>query len=480
MDFSTISQDPLIRAVVQTGTLERQFRDALFPRLLFRGEAEQSLFPGNIGDSLSFTGVGLIPPSLAPLVPGVDPIPATWQAERWTAQTQLYGNAINTHMPSSIVAIANLFLRNAQQLGLSAGQTLNRLVRNVLYNAAESGNCTASGAQTGVSTLLVNRLNGLTRARRPDLSTGSPVAFDPVSSSNPLTVSITTTTGVVTRQITSFIPTTSGDEVGPGTITFTGGTVTVADRAPVLASDCSAVVRVGGGSSTDAIGSNDLLRLSDIRNILAQFRLNNVPEMPDGRFHAHLDPTSETQLFSDPEWQRLMTSLPDYYAYRRFAIGEVLGTVCFRNNECPLPQTVSNTAAGASSGFLAANTVVSGVAYGADPFAGELYSTGLTSGVPVHRVLFAGQGACNEYYQDLNPLITAAGITGKVGEPRITNNGIEVATDKITLILRAPLNVMQDMVSAAWKFGGTWVVRTDVCTGGAARYKRVGIIQHGE
>jgi hypothetical protein len=35
----------------------------------------------------------------------------------------LYADAIDTHMPTSITAIANLFLRNAQQMGLAAGMT---------------------------------------------------------------------------------------------------------------------------------------------------------------------------------------------------------------------------------------------------------------------------------------------------------------------------------------------------------------------
>jgi hypothetical protein len=85
-----------------------------------------------------------------------------------------------------------------------------------------------------------------------------------------------------------------------------------------------------------------------------------------------------------------------------------------------------------------------------------------------------------EYYQDLSGLITEAGITGRVGEPKISNNGIEVFSDRIQLIIRAPLNRLQDLVSTSWKFIGAWPIRTDATTGDVARMKRVQCIEHGE
>lgn len=468
-DFSTITQQPEIRALVQENILERAFHDALFPRLLFRGEATPEIWPGNIGDRMIFTGAGLIKPKMRPLVPGQDPLPSTYSSEQWEAQLNQYADTIDTHMPTSVVAIANLFLRNAQQLGLSAGQSLNRIPRNRLFNAAESGHTVADGPQAGVSVIRVKRLNGFTRARRPDLALGSPVRFDVVSANNPLKIRIWDTTGAgveVARTVTAFTADTAGDEVGPGTITIVGGVVTVADRAYIVTEDRTYLVRVGGGMKVDDVGSTDLLRLSDIRTAVARFWTMNVPEQPDGRFHCHLDPVSQAQVFSDPEWQRLLTALPDYYMYRQFAIGELLNCVFFRNSENPLPETVD--------GGLTATYSQD------DPFAGELYNTGITSGVKVHRAMFVGQGILREYYQDLAQLITEAGITGRTAEPRITNNSIEVFTERIQLILRAPLNRLQDQVSASWKFIGDWPVRTDVTTGDYARFKRVCVIQHGE
>jgi len=463
-DFSTILQAPEIRALVQENTLERAFHDALFPRLMFRGEGTPQVWPANVGDQMVFTGAGLIKPKLKPLQPGQDPTPSTYSTEQWLAQLQQYADSIDTHMPSSITAIANLFLRNAQQLGLSAGQTLNRIPRNRMYNAALSGHTVADGAQGPTTTLLVKRLNGFTRARRPDLAAGSPVRFDTVSTNNPLPI-LAAGTPV---NVIGFSPTIAGDEVGPGILTLDAA-VTVLNRDAVLAVDRTSLVRIGGGDSVDSISGVDLLNLSAIRSAVSRFWQQNVPEHVDGRFHCHLDPTSQAQVFGDPEFQRLLTSLPDYYMYKQFALGELLGTVFFRNSECPVPETVEG-------GLTATYT-------DEDPFAGEMTSDGAApsgGNTTIHRPLFVGQGLMHEYYQDLSQLITEAGVTGRVGEPRITNNGIEIMTDRVQLLIRSPLNRLQDQVSSSWKFIGDWPVRTDATTGDGSRFKRCLVIEHGE
>jgi hypothetical protein len=467
-DFSVIVQDPTIRALVQENILERAFHDALFPRLLFRGEATPQPWPAGVGDTQIFSAPGLMTPNLEPLRPGTDPTPSTYSVEQWMAQLQQYAGTIDTNMPTSMVAIANLFLRNAQQLGLVAAMTLNRIVRDRMYNAAESGWTVADGAQAGVTTLRVKRLNGFTRARNPNTANASQVRFDTVSSSNPLSISIYDNggPGYVTRTVTAYTPDTAGDEVGPGTLTLSGGAVTVSDRAAVYTVDRSFIVRVGGGDKVDDIGASDLPTLASIRDAVSHFWEQNVPEHADGRFHCHLDPVSQAKIFADTEFQRLLTALPDYYMYKQFAIGELLNTIFLRNSECPIPQTV----VGGTSATYSIQ----------DPFAGELYNNGATTGVKIHRMLFSAQGGIYEYYSDLAQLVTEAGINGKIAEPKITNNGIEVFSDRIQLIIRQPMDRLQQMVSTSWNFMGDWPCRTDAAVGDASRYKRFLAVLHGE
>lgn len=459
-DFSIIVQSPEVRNIVQSNTLERMFHDALFPRMLFRGEAAPQAFPAGVGDTMFFSAPGLIPVDQRPLLPQTDPTPVAYSYEQWFAQLQQYAGTIDTHMPTSMVAIAELFLRNAHQLGLQASQTMNRIVRNRMYNAALSGWTVADGAQGPTTSLLVKRLSGFTRARNPNLPAGSTVAFNPVSASNPLAIVVSGTQNV---NVVGFTPATPGDETGPGTLTVSAA-VTVLARDSVVAVDATAINRVGGGQTIDALGSTDIPTLADVRTAVAQFWQDNVPEHPDGRFHCHLDPVSQARIFSDKEFNTLLTALPDYYMYRQFALGELLGCVFFRNSECPIAQTI----VGGSTATFDQR----------DPFAGELFVGGTVAGLPVHRMLFTAQGGVMEYYSDLSQLLTEAGVTGKVGDPRIVNNGIEVLSDRIQLIIRGPLNRLQDMVSTSWKFIGDWPVRTDAATGSAGRYKRFFTVEH--
>lgn len=467
-DFSVILQSPEVRSIVQENTLERMFHDSLYPRLLFRGEAMPQPFPAGVGDTMFFSAPGLIGVDARPLAPQVDPSPVAFTYEQWFAQLQQYAGTIDTHMPTSMVAIAELFLRNAHQLGLQAARTMNTAVRDRMYNAALSGWTVVDGAQSG-TTINVKRLNGFTKARNPSLAAGSQVRFDTVSTNNPLTIHIFDNATNKTVKVIGFTSVTPGDEIGPGALLLDTSMVSLLDRAYVFSVDATNIVRSGGGNKTDDLISTDICTLADVRTVVSNFWTNNVPEHPDARFHSHLDPISQTRLFADPEFQRLLTALPDYYMYRQFALGELLGTVFFRNSECPIPATVigGNTASYDQR----------------DPFAGELFTKGVpttsdATSLPVHRMLFTAQGGVMEYYSDLSNLLTEAGVTGKVGDPRIVNNGIEVMSDRIQLIIRGPLNRLQDLVSTSWKFIGDWPCRTDAATGDASRFKRFGVIEH--
>jgi hypothetical protein len=224
-------------------------------------------------------------------------------------------------------------------------------------------------------------------------------------------------------------------------------------------------VRVGGGFKVDDVIATDIPTLTDIRDGVSHLWQNNVPEHPDGRFHAHIDPISQAKIFQDNEFQRLLTALPDYYMYKQFALGEILNTVFFRNSECPVASTV-----------VGGNTATYDQR---DPFVGELFNNGTPSGVPIHRILLTAQGGIMEYYSNLENLLTEAGIAGAIADPRILNNGIEIFSERIQMIIRQPLNRLQDMVATSWKFIGDWPVRTDASSGDASRYKRELVIEHG-
>lgn len=469
-DFSVILQDPKIRSIVQENALERAFHDGLFPNMMFRAEAAPSKWNAQVGDTQIFTAANEMEPDLVPLAPGVDPTPAAYGFEQWEATAQSYAGTIDTHMPTNMMAIASLFMRNAQQLGLKAAKSMNRKVRNRMYNAAESGVTVAAAAigGGGSTSLQVQRLNGFTKARRPTLAGASTVRFAAVSPTNPLPISINNTGGPTTRNVIGFTPSIPGDEIGPGTLLLDASIADVPSRAYVRASDCSNMVFVGGGLQVDDIGTSDILTLSAVQQGVATMWQDNVREHEDGRFHIHLDPISLTQIFRDTEFQRLNESLPEYVIYREMAVSQLLNCYWYRNSECPIAQTVK----GGSTATYTSD----------DDFAPELYHNGnATTGVKLHRALITGRGGIMEHWVDQSALYSEAGVDGKVGPAsRIMNDGISVDCERIHMIIRSPQNRLQDMVSHTYRFIGDWPARTDAGSGSTARYKRFCTIVHGQ
>jgi hypothetical protein len=460
-DFSVILQSPQVRAIVQENALDRFFSDALYPKNQFRAEAKDEKWDAQLGDNKTFTGKGLMKPTLRPLVPGQDPTPKDYRLEQWTATMQQFADTIDTHLPTAMTAIVNKLKDDMQALGENAGTTLNRMPREKLYNAGESGWTVADGVTTASTTARVKRLNGFTRARRPDLALGSAVRYDFVSANNPLPISKVTASVTTNVNVIGFTPDNPGDEIGPGTLTLDAA-ITLADRDPVFASNRTYRVVAGGGNTVDALTTaTDILHLSDIRSAVARLKTMNVPSFGDGKYHMHLDPVQVAQLFADNEVQRLNIGVPDSVMYKDMAIGNILSCILYENNECPTPENVE----GGTSATFSVN----------DPFAGELWTLGNPStGTRVHRAIVIGEGALNEYWFDQMQLTTEAGVTGKVERgAHFANNGVEMEVERIKVIMRAPQDRLQQIVANTWTFMGDFVVRTDGATGDAATFKRV-------
>jgi hypothetical protein len=476
MDFSVIQAAPEVRAIVQDNSLIRKFFDALYPRNLFRGEAAPIHQPGQSGDRFIFTGTGLMDVSPEPLAPGDEPAENNYEKEQWDMQLHQYADRCpDTHMPTSMVAIVNLLTENVHKLGLNAAQTLNRKVRDNLYNAGMSGWTVASALTSSGTTIHVTRLNGFTRARRPDLSAGEPVQFATVSATNPLQIQYKNGGTVYNATVTGYTPTYSGDETGPGDLTVLE-TVTLAARDPIWSSDHSYMVRPSDVFTVDGLtgASSFGMTYSLFRKAVARLEDSNVPKMPDGYYHVHMNSYSKGQLFDSDESQKLLTSLPDHYWFKQFTQGEVLGGLIFNDTECPRS---SNVRGGSANTYAGGGRAAKG-----ERFGGELWNTiGGVKGLEIQRPIFIGAEAIYEYYNDLSGLLTEAGVNGVVGEfqpAKLTNNGVEINADRVQVFMRAPVNVMGDVVTSIWKSIMDWPTRTDATTGDSARYKRVVVAEH--
>lgn len=446
-----VSFNPSVASAIQDRTLQRVFRDALFPRLLYRMEAVAEMWPVNLGANQTFTRTGLIKPTTRPLDPGVDPSPKGYDIEQWEATAQQWGDSIDTHMPTSYTTLASQYLRNMHQLGLHSGQSLNRVTRDKLFNAYVAGNTVVKAAGVGAGTAVpVQNLTGFAFK----LQNGRPQA---VSAANPLPITIV---GVGTFNVTAVTPDIAGDFVHGGTLTVDAAHGGLVGREPVLADNRAQLVYSGGGNSVDDVASGDQFRLADIRAAVAQMRFDNVPPHEDGSYHCHLDPISESQIFGDNEFQRLNQSIPDYIHYRRFAAAYLLNTTFYRNTEAPTSATVDeDPATGFTTGFELSNA----------------------ASVPIHRPIFTGMGAIEEKYLDESRYISEAGIQGKIGEFAVVNGGVQVMTERIRLILRTPQDRLQQVTAASWSFSGDWPIPSDeTAKSSAATFKRAVIVVHGE
>ena len=456
--------NPAISNMIQDRTLEREFHDVLFPQLLFRGEAMPELWNANIGERMVMTRGGLMTPSGTPLVPGADPTPKSYLTEQWEIECSQYGDSLDTHMPTSHVALAPTMLLDARTLGLNAGQSMDLLARNKLFVAYQGGNTNASvAALISATALNVASINGFTQK----LLNGRIL---PVSASNPISVTFPGGTAVANTVIAA-TPNDPSRPNGPGVLTLGAAlSAAVALRAPVKAGTASFIQRVGGGTSVDALTSGSILTLADIQRAVAILRGANVPPKADGLYHVHLSPAAEYQLMQDNAMQRIYQSIPDSIYHREAVITVQSGCLFLRNNQAPAPT---------NSGTLVASGTTTGIgAFNSNQIGADVING---NGVNIDRAIVIGGGALYEKYVDEGAFMTDAGVTGKIGEFTIVNQSIQVMTERIRYILRAPLDRLQQVIGQTWSWSGDFGVPTDalgVTLQGAPAYRRAVVIEH--
>ena len=452
--------------LIQTRTWERMFHDALFPALLYRMDVTPDEFVGQLGARMAMTRTGLIPISTTPQLPNSDPPSSTYPSEQWEVVAAQYANSIDTDTMVSSFALANQFIENIQKLGLNAGQTMNHLARNQLYIGYQGGQ-TLADTNGVTNTVHVLQLAGF--LTNVNVTGGGAIPY-PVSATNPIAaVARAGTVNAENVLIIAATPDDANNPYGPGTLTFSANPATgIVSGDAIVAITSSQRVRVGGGYSDDAITGTDTPTFANFMTAVAMMRQNNIPAHSDGYFHVHVAPTAETVLFQDTNFQRALTALPDSPYWRRLAIGQMAGVVFMRDTEVPSLWSIQPTEL--------------------FPYEGATSATGAAPNTPLYRSIVTGHGVMYEkYVKEQQAYITEAGITGKVGEFTITNNGISVNVDRVRLTLRAPLDKKQQVVTATWSWTGDFPVPSDVTTPyvGAnliqninARYERAVVLIH--
>jgi hypothetical protein len=406
-----------IQAMMQNGLLYRAFEDALVPEFLFPSIATTRPWAGNLGDTTIFTRPGLLAPTTTPIT-GNDPGTATYSIEQYSATMDQYGNAMDTNLLQSAMTLSSKFLEDTVRLGINAGQSMNQLARKKLYAAYGGGNTWATATSSSSTALQVNNSAGFSTV----LVNGVPTA---VSGTNPLAVTVN---GVANTVVA----------VPDATHLTLGTAISAAVGWAVISTVQPVSLRPNARANRYSLQSGDVASLAVFRSAVARLRTMNVPTVA-GNYVAHVDPTTEAELFADADFKQAYQGRGDSTVFGDMSIGTFVGIDWVRNTECPTT----------SDGTSAQN-------------------------VTVHQPIVCGGGAIIQApFARLGDLLDE--VDGPHGAIQVVSpaDGVQVAH-----IVRPPLDRLQQVVGSAWSFIGDYSIPTDATTGDAALLKRAVLVEH--
>lgn len=441
-----------IQSVIQTGFLERRFRQALKAKLGFRAIADREPFAAGIGESITKTRVGLLAPVTSPMLPAsVTDFTSgltdqNFSVEQYTLGVAQYAAPMQLNVATARVAIDDLYLQNAYVLGEQAARSVDTLAQRALFDLYMGGNTrvtTTLGAPA--TTVHVDDVRGFFMTLN---SQGQPVA---VSGTNTLAVQVGNDTYTLTAVQAdgaapatlnpwlanlSFSGASSNTSTTPGgfsgTLTFSGN-VTVADGTvanQVVSAVAPVVMRPSTTSgyvmapTTAAISrandvNNGQLTMQMILTAKATMSANAVqPVEAMGNYILYADPIHLTGLYQDPAFQYFFRGKPETPEYRRGLVAELL--------QCSIVETNLNPVQ-------------------------NLAGVGT-----VRRAVLCGQGALVEGVFTR----TAYAAAEKVDDA----DGMITVVDDIAHVTREPLDTLKQVVTQAWSYIGGFVAPTDTTT----------------
>ena len=426
-----------IQQVIQDGFLLRFFNDSLFTQLIYRSSYDVVTTPAHLGQSFTFTRKGLLDVVQDPLTPintadnlssGITP---TYSGkEQYSVTMNQYANAIETNALSSSVSIVNLYRENVEDLGLNAGQSLDIQARRrmmLAYNGFRSYVLAPVGPTASVS---LDNIAGL------DFVYDNGVRFV-TSVTNPHPVTISENGVPTTRDVIGVTPGArdNSDDTVPGSVTLSSN-VTVVAGDYIISDFAPQSIRPNGKRTAFNLASNDILTLQSLIDAAAGLRSRGVAPHDDGYFHAVMDSTSVAQLWQDAAFQRAFQSLPDSAEYQFGAAGTIGGVKIFETQQAPNSNNLN--------------------------------------GLKVRRILVTGKEIGYEArFEAIARWLELAGAS--------PGGAIQFSSEAwVAMILRNPIDTLQQTLKNSWSFIGDWVAVTDSLTsfgGSSAYYKRGCVIE---
>lgn len=295
---------------MQKDYLQREFQTPLKSMLAYRLLAEKIPFPGRIGTTMTQTRVGLMVPNITPLNPATNTnidnglTPSNYTSEQYTVGVLQYPQLCpDINILDDETTLASFLLTNSYNSGMAAAQATERLARNALFDAYNSGNTFVTvtlGAPS--ATIQIDDIRGFQSV----VVNGIPI---PISTGNPLPVVINGTSYNIISFAADATNVSAAKAVGgiSGTITAstsiavvdgTQGNAVVGKFAPV-------VIRPGGRATTADLLPTDLLTMQECFKAVALLRSNGVMPLEGGFYNFYVSPDSMLQLYNDPKFELL-------------------------------------------------------------------------------------------------------------------------------------------------------------------------------
>ncbi len=447
---------PALAAELQTGFLEREFEEGLDSILAYRREALIETVPARIGETITRTRTGRLPPITAAMNPatnsGLDNglTPADANLEQYQLVMSEYAHATDINLMDDMAAIANNLVRGARNNGVQAAQSLERLARQAYFGAYLGGNTrvrTDLGAST-TTTCHVDDIRGFATV----LVNGVPTS---VSGSNTLTVQETAiASGGVTQALTvtgSTADVTNASSVPDGisgTLTFSTATAPV-NGDSLVAVNAPKVLRPFSKQTTAQLTGSDVMTLGLIEDAVALMRDNAVPPMPGGGYHCVLDNTSLRQLWADQDFKVLFAGRDQSEVWRDGDLTTQMLGVRF----IPTTETYVQNSGSGGTGFAAINTRVR------------------------RPMLIGAESLIQGNFEGLEMWLERQGVNA-LGDVSLINS--------VAHIIRPPLDRLQQFASLAWMWIGGFAVPTDATATTSiiptatpnALYRRCCVIEH--
>jgi hypothetical protein len=454
MAFANASLNNLI----QQGYLQRMFKSALAPKLMFRGAASREVFPAQIGQEMTMTRRALPTPSVGTLAPTDDPEVIDFTTEQFKVRPDTFAKTTNTYLPDASTQIVNRFLEGMRFLSEHAGWSIDRVARAALYTPYSSGDCWTSAAVSASTSLPVTSLAGFTEV----LDSGnSPVA---VSASNPLNVTV----NAVANTVIGATPDNAAWPNGPGTLTL-GTAVTVAVDVRVLAANRPTQSLPTGVTTTDGIGGANIISIGQLIRARQILKDHRVPTFADGTYHMKMATSHLSALLEDSTFRQAYQGQPNTEELRMGVLVRQYGITFY---ECTDTPNTSNVSSGK-------NNLVSTQSFSTSRITSKEIGADLVnnSGVALVRSILVGQEALMEYdipdgrFQSVVPAqATIGGYRGMW----LDSGAFAAELEGITYVIAPPQDALQEKYRQSYALRAGWTAPTDEKTSptGAQKYKR--------